>query len=78
MSDTGKKIPVEIVPVEREVDDASVMKSMHTSRGECLGVVAGLARPTISLDSLGSIPLTPDEAETLAAVLMWAAKMARG
>lgn len=70
--------PRELVEVTREVDEYVVCKSMDTRAGQWLGVVAGLAKPTISLDSLGSIPLTPDDAETLAAMLMWAAKMARG
>lgn len=71
----AERNPVELVSVERSCARDEVAREVRTSCGRGLLVVAGLSTPRIEADGQ---TITADEAETYAAVLMWAARVARG
>jgi hypothetical protein len=71
----GEGRPVELVCVERSYATDEVAREVQTSCGRGLLVVAGLSTPRIEVEGQS---ITADEAETYAAVLMWAARVARG
>jgi hypothetical protein len=72
------QVPRELVHVERGVNGEWVVRQVWSESGRSLIVDVDVRTGAIEVTTGGDADVTADEAETLAAVLMWAARVSRG